>query len=319
MNFLKYCLCFIFTFMSSFSIIANDTFMDYTDSDFDNNMEFNAFLQRVDSLNSCYTKNNTRGYIDRTMVFAISDEAGRLAGGAIGKWAGGAIGSLSGNPIGIALGIALGRKIGPMLCGPLASAIVDLCIYQRNYISIPHQSASHAFDDLLTEVDDSICQMHNSCMEYLYQHPWRYRLNYKANIPLLYDDIVQYIAENGSYHPILRDNDFKSSIVNQIEKLTNISINYYIGPLNYEGFRILHRSYLFKECGIYKPNIELHDKYTIPLAEHCMSITTEEMDDYSLQLSELIRSSNMDYELKTKIATASQFTINSVICWNNVE
>lgn len=286
-------------------------------------MQFAEFLQSVDSLQSQYPVIETRGFVSGAAV-CLADEIGSLAGRHLGGYIGGAIGSIFANPFGTIIGYGFGRQVGPAIFGALSSGLVSLateCVVLNSRVSGSRLDAIELKADfnIITRSDgsvDSSGYYHNVIMVKVAKDYDKYVQNNVLDKSLLYDDIVRYSAELGVYDSIFNNPAVKKLLIQRLDEICDINLQYEKGNISKEEFIELHAENLKNTYGIDDSEIYRFKKFAAEQAEYCAKLDENSLHEYAKDLNDAIWKSNMSSSQKEEVASTARMVVNSTLCWN---
>jgi len=148
------------------------------------------------------------------------------------------------------------------------------------------------------------------------QNKQKYLSGGKLNMPLLYDDIMTFMAEVGIYSEPLTNNELvKAEVRNMCKELAAIT-------LNNKMTNGTNQELVDGLCDCLEDNymntaseISFFKNFTVSVAETCCSLSISEINSYANDLASTIRNSNMPTDYKYEIAVSATTTINSALCW----
>lgn len=284
-------------------------------------LQMQAFLLSVDSLNAQYPERTSRADTKTIVASASADMAGRLAGGKIGWWAGQAIGSVTGNPVVVIAGGLVGRKFGPSICSGLASSLTKFVMNNRS------RRATCTFDSLSVRAnynisqfgeigEDSLGYIHNYIMARVSAEESKYYKGDTIDVRLLYDDVVLCCIELGLDAAQFQTNrQLKQQIVCLVKGISEISEEYEQGHISVTEFTNRQSSLLQTRCSLNDDELLLFKEFSSKLVFKCSQLTEKELDEYSIKLDSIIKTSDLTMEQKRFVASSGQIAINSALCW----
>lgn len=280
---------------------------------------YQKFINSVDNLNRVYsgTDINTRGSFWNGAATSMADYVGYACGGSIGRWVGGSLGSLTGNPIAVYGGILIGGKIGPSICGSLASGIasmlvLDIVVQETEPITF---RSNFAFSEFLDAAEDSIGYHHNKCMTLLHENRNKYGVGLNTDCMIIYDDIVGYYKSVGEYNPCFEDKNFKKAVLDEARTIVETAYKFRDGAITEAELSETYLDYLSTKLKYSEEDISLFQDYYSKVLINCGKLNEVQIRSYAAELNELIRLSDFPTSKKSKIASSSQFIINSALCW----
>lgn len=163
---------------------------------------------------------------------------------------------------------------------------------------------------------DSLGYYHNYVMVRVNQNKQKYLTGGKLNMSLLYDDIMEFMAEVGIYSEPLTNNELvKTEVRNMCKELAVITLN------NKES-NGTNQELVDGLCDCLEDNymytaseISFFKNFTASVAETCSNLSISEINSYANDLASTIRNSNIPTDFKYEIAVTATTTINSALCW----
>lgn len=280
---------------------------------------YERFIAAFDSLNAPYLSSQRGGFSSGAGT-AMADYGGYAVGGCVGSWVGGALGSLTGNPLVVVFGSAVGRKVGPAICGSLASGIAH-CLLESSGGSNPRGPIearwSFEFNRLLSEEMDSIGYYHNLCMTMLQSRHDKYFFNDSLHANVIYDDVLAFYQKYGIFDPAFEDNLVKTFLVSEITVFCEFSKLYDLHEISYD--EMIDSQINFMQSRVNCENHVIRDfrEFGSKIARVCGEAQdSDQIINYAKELNEIIEQSDLTLETKEELAGQAQFIINSSLFWH---
>jgi hypothetical protein len=300
------------------SIKVDDQTIETEEVSLSKNEAFKSLLISVDSLNNCYTNITTRGNGITTFYVVAADEIGNIAGGRIGGWFGASLGSLLGNPMVAILGYSVGSRLGPIVCGAIASSLMTMALNDCSVVLNNNQDfqSIQAFSNLKTDNIDSIGYYHNLCMYEIFKNPAKYIGKDKSiDVDILYNDIIQFYKSYPFFIEEFENNKaLKDSIISISLDICKPGLKSARHELSQEQYVEAQIELLKTKINLSEDEIYLFENYTVKIAEECAFLSINELDDYAIALSDIVKNSEISESLKNEILSSSDQIINSSLC-----
>lgn len=276
--------------------------------------------------------------------------AGRWAGSAIGSFGGpgtACLGYLAGGYVGGLVGYVGASAIADRIfdCAGLSMVLPDEMLFKYNSqinVSVCIAALDTTFyslcsDDIDKPVDDviisgpiiednainylpydSIGFHHNSIMYSINHNRDTYILNGEPNIEKIYDDIISYLKGGGyDVGAFEIDATVRNSMIECIKWFGYLAYNeYYKKGISINEYVDAQCKYMQTTCLLTTDEILLYKNFDVEIVKKCDELSIEEIDNYAIELNNLIMTADVSPELRVDMALAAQAAINSALCWN---
>lgn len=317
----KYCLVLTFTallMLCSCSTLEEPA-MSHTYQQPLDDVEYTAFLTRLDSLNKAYPSPDlTRGEGRTVTAVTLADTAGGIVGPQVGRWVGMTLGSLTGNPLIAFAGAVIGKKAGQVLGGALASGIAAEFLSSRR--GAPgYGLTTHEYDtNIHTYIDpqlDSIGYFHNKAMLRIstIQNNSVTRLRLEG----VYDNICSTLKEDGFGDPFFNEPDTRKAVLYQFELLAQDADMYINGTYTTGELVEIYSTKIEELNNLPKGSAKIYRQVIAPIAFRCANMDEKDIHQYAIKLNQILQTSNMEKNQKDEIAAAANLCVNSALCWQH--
>ena len=276
----------------------------------DENVQFNEFLQSVDSIKAMYSLQiATRGDDDdddegdgSTFAVALADAAGGCIASYIGKRLGGS------KKKWWTWGSSTASAIASELFEFQAGVGSNTTVLFREDLNI----SSMIYDE---ELSDSLGYYHNCIMVGVSQNGDKYVGDGYVNTGLIYDDVVEYSKGLGLYSPEFDDSELKTELLSSVKEICDASGQYKDGLISKEDLVARQTAILKNRYNASDLDIEIYRKFVVTETAYCAKLDEELLHKYAKDLNGAIYDSELPIEKKGDISSVSQIIINSTLCW----